>query len=210
MKVVIVGGGISGLVSYLFLKKHLPNPAPPADAHEFLIYESHDASRNLERQLHSKDASQQTTNTIAIGGALGLGPNGLNVIKRLDESLFHEIVRSGHSITLWKMLAARGWELGSVAIHTEEELPMNSLMIGRQTLWHCIREHVPDAVIVQKKILRVVAAAGKRPSISFADDTPDMDCDLVVGCDGLRSIVRKSIFSDVSEESNERYPPHYE
>jgi 2-polyprenyl-6-methoxyphenol hydroxylase-like FAD-dependent oxidoreductase len=210
MKIVIVGGGISGLVSYLFLKKHLPNPAPPADAHEFFIYESHDASRNLERQLHSQDAFQQTTNTIAIGGGLGLGPNGLNVIKRLDESLFHEIARSGHSITRWKMLAARGWELGSVAIQTEEELPMNSSMIGRQTLWHCIREHVPDAVIVQKKISKVVAASGKRPSISFADDTPDMECDLVLGCDGLRSIVRKAIFSDVDDENTERYPPHYE
>lgn len=210
MKVVIVGGGISGLVSYLFLKKHLPNPAPPADAHEFFICGSHDASRNLERRLHSKDALQQTTNTIAIGGGLGLGPNGLKVIKRLDESLFHEIVRSGHSITQWKMLAARGWELGSVAIQTEEVLPMNSLMIGRQTLWHCIREHVPDAVIVQKNISRVVAAAGKRPSISFAGDTPGMDCDLVLGCDGLRSIVRKAIFSDVGEESTERYPPRYE
>jgi 2-polyprenyl-6-methoxyphenol hydroxylase-like FAD-dependent oxidoreductase len=210
MKIVIVGGGISGLVSYLFLKKHLPNPALPAEAHEFFIYESHDASRSLERQLHSQDAIHQTTNTIAIGGGLGLGPNGLNVIKRLDESLFHEIVRSGHSITQWRMQAARGWELGSVAIQTEEEPPMNSSMIGRQTLWHCIREHVPDTVIVQKKISKVKAAAGKRPFISFADDTPDVECDVVLGCDGLRSIVRKAIFSDVGEEGTEKYPPHYE
>lgn len=210
MKIVIVGGGISGLVSYLFLKKHLPNPAAPAEAHKFFIYESHDASRNLERQLHSKDAVEQTTNTIAIGGGLGLGPNGLNVIKRLDESLFHNVVRSGHTITRWRMLAARGWELGSVAVQTEEEAPMNSSMIGRQTLWHCIREHVSDTVIVQKKISKVVAADGQRPSVSFADDTPDMECDLIIGGDGLRSIVRKAIFNDVGEESTEKYPPHYE
>lgn len=204
MKILIIGGGISGLSTYLFLKQHLPTSAHPAEQHEITIYENHDASRKLKRQLHSKDATEQTTNTIAIGGGLGLGPNGLNVLKRLNKDLFHDVVRSGHSISKWRMSCARGWELASVNIQTDEEPPMKSVMIGRQTLWHCIREYVPDEVIVQQKITKVVAAVGRCPVISFADGSPDVEGDLVLGCDGLRSIVRTAIFSE------DEYPPKYE
>lgn len=207
MKIVIVGGGISGLSTFLFLKKHLPNPAPPAKPHEIVVYESHDAGRDLERELYSKDATEQTTNTIAIGGGIGLGPNGLNALKHLDEDLFHEIARSGHTITKWRMSCARGWELASIGVQTEESPPMNSVMIGRQQLWHCIRERVPDEVIVKQKVSKVVSADGRPPVVSFADCSPDVECDLVIGCDGLRSVVRRAIFSDAGDDA---YSPHYE
>ncbi len=207
MKNVIVGGGISGISTYLFLKKHLPSPALPASSHEIIIYEAYDASRKLERQLHSQDATEQTTNSIAIGGALGLGPNGLNVLKTLDQSLFHDVARSGHTIKEWKMSCARGWELGSINIQTDEVPPMNSVMIGRQTLWHCIRKHIPDEAIVKRKVSKIEAAEGQRPVVSFADGSPDIECDMVIGCDGLRSKVRTAIFSESGEE---KYPPHYE
>lgn len=210
MRIVIVGAGISGLSTYLFLQKHLPTPAPGAPLakqHEVTIYENHDANRKLKRELHSKDATEQTTNTIAVGGGIALGPNGLNVLKRLGENLFQDAVRSGHSITQWRMSCARGWELASIAIQTDEEPPMNSVMIGRQTLWHCIREYVPDEVIVQQKISKVMAAEGQRPVISFADGSPDLECDVVLGCDGLRSVVRRAIFSHLGAD---KYPPNYE
>jgi 2-polyprenyl-6-methoxyphenol hydroxylase-like FAD-dependent oxidoreductase len=208
MKIIIVGGGISGLTTYLFLKQHLPNPAPPAKPHEIVIYENHDASKKLERQYFTQDAAEQTTNTIAIGGGLGLGPNGLNVLKRLDKNLFRDVVREGHSITKWVMTCARGWTLTSIGIRSEDDPPMNSVMIGRQMFWHCIRQYVPDEVIVKKKISKVKGVEGQRPVVFFADGTPDEECDLVLGCDGLRSIVRAGIFED--EPGKEKYPPHYE
>ena len=207
MKIAIVGAGISGLSTYLFLKKNLPSPASPAKPHEITLYETHDASRKLERQLHSRDATEQTTNFIAIGGGLGLGPNGLKILKLLNQDLFRDVVRSGHSISQWRMSCARGWELASIAIHTEEDPPMNSVMIGRQTLWHCIRKYVSDDVIVKQKISRITAAEGQLPVISFVGESPDVECDMVLGCDGLRSVVRTAIFS---ESSDEKYPPHYE
>ena len=93
-----------------------------------------------------------------------------------------------------------------MAVQTDEQPPMNSVMIARQTLWHCIRQYVPDETIVKKRISKVVAADGERPIVSFADGSLDEECDLLLGCDGLRSVVRNAIFN-VGEE---KYPPHYE
>ena len=204
MKIIIVGAGISGLSTYLFLKKHLPNPAAPATPHEIKIYETYDSSKKLERQLHSQNDFEQMTNTIAIGGGLGLGANGLNVIKRLNEKLLTDIAQTGHCITTWKMSNSRGWNLQSVEVQSDDDPPMNSVMIARQGLWHCIRQYVPDEAIEQKKISKVNAGEGRAPVVSFADGTPDLECDLVLGCDGLRSVVRSGIFGE------ENFPPHYE
>jgi glycine/D-amino acid oxidase-like deaminating enzyme len=43
MRIVIVGGGIAGLSTYLHLRKHLPN----ASEHTITIYESHRSRAEL-------------------------------------------------------------------------------------------------------------------------------------------------------------------
>ncbi len=86
---------------------------------------------------------------------------------------------------------------------------MTGVMIGRHSLWNCLREEVPDAAIVKRKVREVIKRKGSgRNVIVFADgDTGDEEADLVIGADGLRSVVRKAIFRD---DGKEMYEAHYE
>lgn len=80
MKIVIIGAGISGCAAYLQLRKHLPKSSPGV-GHEFTIYEEYNTDIDT-----SDDRPEGPTHssTLIVRGGLGVGPNGLNVLKRLD------------------------------------------------------------------------------------------------------------------------------
>ena len=214
MKIVIIGAGISGLSTYLLLRKHLPTPSPPAQPHTIHIYETYDTTRGLNNQdIVHPGVRDQSANSIGIGGGLGIMGNGLNVLKRLDESLFHNIVRHGHPMHAFKMSNARGWTLAKIPIRSRDEFPMTCVMIGRQALWNCLRVNIPDGAIVNKKVNGVIAPPGEHKKvIKFADGSPDEEVDLVIGADGLRSAVRRAIFSNSGDDkkTEEPFPARYE
>src|SRR5579859_4523463 len=133
MRIVIVGAGISGLSTYLLLRKHLPNPSSPAEPHTIHIYETYNTTRALSPQdgIHP-GGRDQVASSIGIGGGLGVLGNGLNVLKRLDESLFHDIVRHGHPMHAFKMCNARGWTLAKLPIKSRVDPPVTCVMLARQ------------------------------------------------------------------------------
>jgi 2-polyprenyl-6-methoxyphenol hydroxylase-like FAD-dependent oxidoreductase len=203
MKIVIIGGGISGCSLYLALQKHLPRPASPAQNHEYTIYEAYDTPRNLPGHHASGETHSAT---LVVGGGLGIGPNGLNVLKRLDEDLFHDTVRAGYPYSCSKLLNSYGWTLMRIPAQGGTP-PISSVAISRHAIWNCLRSRVPDGVIVNKRVSEVVANHDGRNIIRFADDSPDVEADLVVGADGLRSTVKRALFPESKEDP---FPPHYE
>ena len=94
MKIAIIGAGISGCAAYLQLQKHLPG------SHTITIYESHDTSkdRKFDASKGSQEEDATHSSTLIVGGGLGIGPNGLHVLKRLDEDLLRDIVRGGYVV----------------------------------------------------------------------------------------------------------------
>lgn len=74
MKIVIVGGGISGLACYLFLRKNLPSAIPPNDELDITIVESHAAGKRVQRSgAATTDEAAGRPGSEIIGAALGLG-----------------------------------------------------------------------------------------------------------------------------------------
>ncbi|PGH26371.1 hypothetical protein AJ80_01868 [Polytolypa hystricis UAMH7299] len=192
MKIVIVGAGIAGLSSYLLLRKHLPNPPLPTEQHEIIVYESHESINKLNP--HDTDTG------ITLGATLGVMPNGLKVLQRLDEELVHDIVRNGHVVTHMRLKNSRGWTLAEMRNAGDQQPPLNCVMIQRQTFWSLIRARVPSDVLVNKKVSGVETRTEGGVTVRFADDSPDVVADLVIGADGLKSVVRKSLFKDERED----------
>ena len=96
VKIIIIGAGISGLSSYLFLRKHLLLASPSLHDHEIKIYEAYDihqstfngssitvSSQDTDDPRPSDDTEPEFTPQ-AIGSAIGISKNGINVLSRLD------------------------------------------------------------------------------------------------------------------------------
>ncbi|PHH66406.1 hypothetical protein CDD81_7461 [Ophiocordyceps australis] len=200
MKIAIVGAGISGCATYLLLKKHLPRPLCD-ESHCITIYEAHDTAAAQEDR--GPDES-----TPSVGGGLGVGANGLGVLKRLEEKLLCDVVASGYVVpsTVIKTKNA------TVLIRAQhqgngKDARMHMVASSRHNVWSCLRSRIPESDIVFKHVTRVVADPIRRNIISFADGSPSVEADLVIGADGVKSPTRHALFPDGDHDD---LSPHYE
>lgn len=224
MKIVIIGAGISGLTSYLSLKKHLPRPSAPATDHVYTIYEAYDTDKDstFEQRLSSPGAEANPhSSTLIVGGGLGIGPNGVNVLRRLDPEMLKDIVAGGYVVSKYNMKSKHGTLLMSM----DSQVPapddddgvdedqsgkkmINSVATSRHSLWRCLRTRVPDGIIINKRVSQVVAGSNDGPVIvRFEDGSKPVEADLVIGADGLRSTTKNALFPEIKGEI---YPPQYE
>lgn len=200
MKIIIVGAGISGLSTYLHLRKHL------SQDHEITIYESY-----APRSTLNKDTSNNSTpltldelskSTVLVGGGLGISPNGMRVLRTLDSALHSDVVAQGFPVEHFVFKGANGWTLGkqrtsdkSVRLDGDEEVCVSS---SRHGLWETLLKHVGEGVVMYQKVIgierdeatgrtliKIVGEQGKE-SIEIAD--------LLIGADGSKSMVRTALF----------------
>ncbi|GJN67424.1 hypothetical protein PLICBS_001449 [Purpureocillium lilacinum] len=210
MKIAIIGAGISGCTAYLLLKKHLPK-ALDAEDHSITIYEAYDT--NKDTTYVERGQGPTHSSTLIVGGGLGVGPNGLNVIKRLDEDLLRDIVRGGYVVSTMIMKSKNGTVLvrtqpaGDPESDKVADRNMHMVSSSRHSLWKCLRERIPDDAIVTKRVSAVVANPSGPNTVSFVDGSPSVEVDLVIGADGLKSSANRALFPEVKEDP---FPPHYE
>lgn len=194
MKIAIVGSGISGLSFWLFLRK-----LDLLRHHEVVIYEAR------QQRTSGSDSNAETYNASVIGASIGLSTNGLNVLKRCDEGLHQEVTTTGHVIRTFKITNARGWTLGDAPVGPEGQ---TMVMIGRQAFWQILKKRVPNNVVVTKKLLKI-EKRGAESALVFVDGSSAV-ADLVVGADGIWSVVRRAIFDAPAEDGEYEYSPYYE
>ncbi|EXJ68878.1 uncharacterized protein A1O5_07810 [Cladophialophora psammophila CBS 110553] len=258
-RIIIIGAGISGLSTYLFLRKHLllsnPTLSSQEERYEIKIYEAYDIrqssfSGSLTNPTTGDNVDGSTTDPLpasetepiftpqAIGSAIGISRNGLNVLARLGEpvdyqgdvrsarsSMVEQMATHGHPIERWEISTARGFTLVEVNLarvaerpaprkHGQSEGPMtaaqdpcryHAIMIARQSCWEILRDHVlrdsPD-VVVHKKVVDVVIGDGKTRNVVKFEDGSREEADLVIGADGLRSVLRRAMFGTGEGKTN--------
>lgn len=203
MKIVIIGAGIGGLGVYLFLQKHLCKfqlSKLSLEVIEVVIYETYNA---VKREAHAKNTAEDEALegfvTDAVGGALGVGPNGMRVLRDLDEGLFQEVADQGYPVSHFHIQNAYGWSLANFPATDKANPPLQTILISRQALWHSLRERIPDHAIIRKTVSGVTCG-NHRPRISFTNGSPEAEADLIIGADGVRSVAKKAILGGSSEK----------
>lgn len=210
MKIAIIGAGISGCTAYLLLKKHLPKPGPAED-NSITIYEAYDTDKDTTYSERGEGPTHSST--LIVGGGLGVGANGLNVLKRLDEDVLRDIVRGGYVVPTMNMKSKDGTVLvrtqptGDPSSANNHQQNMNMVASSRHSLWRCLRVRIPDSDILTKRVASVVANPDGRNLVNFADGSPPIEADLVIGADGLKSTAKRALFQNATEDP---FPAQYE
>lgn len=210
MKIIIVGGGISGLALYIALQKHLGKLDANEDPLELLIYETYDASRRQHRLGNPEEGEGERPRLVteAVGGALGVSPNGMRVLGDLHEELYRAVASHGYPVSRFRIRNAYGWALGSFPAADKSTPSRETIMISRQGLWNCLRDRVPDHVIIRKTVSAVTCGKNQRPRVVFADGSADEEADLVLGADGVRSVAKNAVLGDRGDDG--QYSAVYE
>lgn len=221
MKIIIVGGGIAGLSAYLHLRKHFLSNAE----HDITIYESHRPRSTAPSSFTQSDPNQSinlnalSESTAIVGGGLGIAPNGMRVLRNLSLDLHDRVVAQGFSAEKFIFKGANGWILGmqstsDKSVRSEGESEEVCIASSRHGLWHTMRQYVVekygDKVIKHGKVVRVNrnesrASQPLQVCLFSEQGMEKVDyADLVIGADGVKSVVRRDIFDD-----NEKYRPTY-
>lgn len=213
MKIIIVGAGISGLSTYLSLRKYLKSSA---SKHKIAIYEKHQTQFNITCGPASNDVAtfeELSSSTAIVGGGLGVSPNGMRLLGELSQDLHDAIANQGAPCERFVFTSSRGWRLSSQStgdrrVEDGEEV---CVATSRHGLWRCLKEAVvkDGGGIEYRKIVNVIIGLeGGKPKIVF-DDQSEEEADLVIGADGVRSVVKKGMFG-FKGDGKERFAPVYE
>ena len=190
LKIAIVGAGISGLSTYLFLKKHLPASHP----HEIFIYETYPCPSRKQRELSSENTTTRDAASF-IGGGLGVAPNGMRILRELEPEVHDAVVAQGYPTVRFQMKSSHNWTLGSMpTVDVNNDPPELMIMSTRQGVWDCLREKVPEEVIqAGKAVSKVERGPNVKPILCFADGSNSDEFNLVIGADGVRSVVKNAV-----------------
>lgn len=196
MKIIIVGAGICGCATYLFLRKTLP----AGQDYEIVIYEKH-----LPPPVDESSPGGQDIFKNVIGAGLGVQPNGMRVLRNLSEEIHDSIVEQGFIVKKMKFKTPQGWVLGSSHAGDRGNPEEFCLATSRHGVQQGLAKWIPQGVIRYKAVKSITVTAGRKPVVHLADGSED-EGDLVVGTDGVKSAVKRGIFG---EEDERLFAPEY-
>jgi 2-polyprenyl-6-methoxyphenol hydroxylase-like FAD-dependent oxidoreductase len=179
MTIIIIGGGICGLSTYLALKKHLPSTIT------IKLYESHPSP---------------ISTTTTIGGGLGLAPNGQRALHALNPRIVDTIAAHGFGCDTIHFRNASGRKLGAMLTGSKARYGFEQQFLPRAEVHAAVLAEVEEAEDVHwGRKVESVREEEERVCVVFVDGTTE-EADLVLGCDGVRSVVRPTIVDNADAE----------
>ncbi|KAJ6577479.1 hypothetical protein B0H19DRAFT_1207920 [Mycena capillaripes] len=184
MKIIIVGGGIGGIAAYHALRKHLADASPPVS---IIVLEAHESI---------------VSTSAAIGGGLGLAPNGLRAISSISPDAAAYIEERGFAGEVMTFRNSKGTLLGRFRAGRKARYGLGELMLPRATVHDALLQELRPGAVAWGTKVRYVKEDGDGVEVTLEDGTVER-ADFVIGADGVRSVVREAIFG-------QRYTATYE
>lgn len=163
-KVGIIGAGPAGLATAIALRKQ------GIDAH---IYERAKAFR-------------------PIGAGVTLSPNGIRSLAAIDADIVQQLKQQGSQLNRFRIRTARGWPLLNQPVK-DDDYDQPFLAIRWFSLQEIMKAKLPAELLHLNHQLTHFEQTQQNVNLSFANgETATVD--LLIGADGIRSIVRKQLF----------------
>jgi 2-polyprenyl-6-methoxyphenol hydroxylase-like FAD-dependent oxidoreductase len=167
-KALIIGGGIAGPVTAIFLKQ----AGIDAEVYEAWPYSS------------------------GIGGGLQIAPNGMHVLAELD--LASEMIRRGSIAESFDFYSQSGRRLGSINRNMQARFGQPAVNMCRAALNEVLIDKAWCANVelhFEKRLLSIEDRADRPIVVHFADGT-SAEGDFVIGADGVHSAVRQHVIPE--------------
>lgn len=167
-RALIVGGGVAGPVLALFLQR---------SGFEVQVFEA-------------------STGPADTGGALGIAPNGMNVLAAAG--VIEQIRNASVTASEWAFENQRGKLLACMNASDPARYGYSDVLITRAALHRAITEHAEAhrvSVHYNKRLVSVEDTPG-RPIVAHFSDGSSAEGDFLVGADGIRSQVRQSVMPE--------------
>jgi len=147
----------------------------------------------LRRQSFDVQIYEQAPELAEFGAGINVSPNAVKVFRALDlAEKLHAVGTEPVGLT-W-----RDW--GSDTIHNilpfvdfEKRYGANFYCVHRSDLHRLLSESLPQEIIHLGKRCTTAESRNGTAGLTFADGT-SAEADVIVGCDGIRSAVRASVF----------------
>ena len=176
--VLVIGGGLAGINLALFLHR---------SGVRVRVYEAY------------KELSDSA------GYCLSLGPNGMAVLQALQ--LEQRLLELGVRSEAFRVVDESGDEMATVPLHAKESYGNEAVMVQRYRL-HTLLANTLEAegchVAYSHKLVGVGQSTDGGVTATFANGVAAKG-DVMVGCDGIRSLIRTQLFPAAPQSAFQGY-----
>jgi 2-polyprenyl-6-methoxyphenol hydroxylase-like FAD-dependent oxidoreductase len=167
MKIIVIGAGIGGLTTAIALQKK---------GFEVQVYEA--ASEIRE-----------------VGAGLWMAANAMNVLEKMG--LSNEVKAAGNQLLGAGLGDHHGQPLSKVDFNKIiKNYGNGTIAIHRGHLQRILLENTLKSTVFTDKRLKNIIDTEGVIQVEFEDGT-HAECDILIGADGIKSVVRKHIFGDI-------------